>query len=107
MGDEPVKEWNDDLRTGLVTMSNDMVAGFAGVVAGGGGVRRLAEAVVDNRGRTARARDRGVTMVSLVDSIAAADLDAEIRVRESDGASWSITLTGPDARPAAPEARDR
>ncbi|MGX7829658.1 hypothetical protein ACTG9Q_31680 [Actinokineospora sp. 24-640] len=86
-------------------VSGGEVAGFAGaVLEGGRGVRRLAEVVVDNRGRTIRARDRGLTMVSLVDSVAAGDLQAEIQVREPDGASWSMKLTG---GPAARQAREQ
>ncbi|GAA3002669.1 hypothetical protein [Actinokineospora diospyrosa] len=86
-------------------MTIEEIAAAAGAAASSRGARRLAETVVVSRGHTVRGRDRGTTMVSLVDSIAAADdLDAEIHVVEPDGSTWSVTLTSGHA---SREPRDR
>ena len=79
-------------------MVEDELAVVAGVVAGARGGRRVALGLVESRGHTARIRERGGAMVSLVDSVAAAGLEATISVVEAGGVSWTINLTSP--RPA-------
>ncbi|WP_309114627.1 hypothetical protein [Saccharothrix sp.] len=69
------------------------------------GLSRLVAQMVDQRGRTRRARDRGDTMAGLARTIGAAGAGAEISVVDDDGAKWSMTLT-PHPAAGTDELRD-
>ena len=67
----------------------------------------MIEHLTDERHRTARARDRGDTMIEITHLVTAQGGQARVEVEELDGAKFSLTVAAPPPAlegPATPKA---
>lgn len=76
----------------ITTDVGDLEPGWPFGPVRGTGVTQVAGEVVQQRGRTSRARVRGRTMVELAEVLGRTGTDARITVAENDGSRWSMTV---------------